>query len=98
MSSRGRREWRARLRFTGDPEVDRKNREEMLDRLAESMNRNRVGDDLRRAVDNLNEDLGRSLDTRAGAQAIVGRPVRELGAGGEEVDDGQAPPAHADPA
>ena len=70
MRGRGRREWRARLQLTGDPDVDRKNRDDMLDAVAASMRRNRQ---------EMAAELRQSVDRRLAAlEAAAG--------GGEEVD------------
>ena len=72
MRGRGRREWRAQLQLTGDPEIDRKNRDDMLDAVAESMRRNRqeMAAELRRSVD---RRLA-ALEAAAGGEEVDGEP------------------------
>jgi len=72
VRGRGRREWRAQLQLTGDPEIDRKNRDDMLDAVAESMRRNRqeMAAELRRSVD---RRLA-ALEAAAGGEEVDGEP------------------------
>ena len=62
-----RQEWRGRLNLTGDPQIDRANREAMLDKMAEML-----GAAPRPAAE---EDRS---PIRVG-EAIVGEPIRAIG-------------------
>lgn len=61
-----RQEWRGRLNLTGDPQIDRANREAMLDKIAEAL-----------GPATLAAHLGDRGPIHVG-EAIVGEPVPQI--------------------